>query len=97
MISHCIQFGASASGTQKGGSLPRLRSSGDSMSDMSSDKDVAICRGGMGNTACSMDEDSDMSGDERGMLSTASEQAASASNSGVPPGGPTFKVRYILY
>lgn len=51
----------------------------------------------MGNTACSMDEDSDMSGDERGMLSTASEQAASASNSGVPPGGPTFKVRYILY
>ena len=67
------------------------------MSDMSSDKGVAICRDGMGNTACSMDEDSDMSGDERGMLSTASEQAASASSSGVPPGGPTFKVRYILY
>jgi hypothetical protein len=67
------------------------------MSDMSSDKGVAICRGGMGITACSMDEDSDMSGDERGMLSTASEQPVSASNSGLPPGGPTFKVRKVLY
>jgi hypothetical protein len=64
---------------------------------MSSDKGVAICKGGMGNTACSMDEDSDMSGDERGILSTASEQAASASNCGDPPGGPMFKVRKMLY
>jgi hypothetical protein len=67
------------------------------MSDMSSDKGVAICRGCMGNTACSMDEDSDISGDERGMLSTASEQAASASNNWVPPGGPMFTVRKVLY
>jgi hypothetical protein len=65
------------------------------MSDPSSDKGVTICKGGMGNTACSMDEDSEMSGDERGMLSTASEQAASASDNGVPLGGP--EVRKALH
>lgn len=90
-ISHCIQFGASASGTQNGGSLPRHRSSGDSMSGMSSDRGVAICREGTGDRACSMDEDSDMSGEERGMTSVVSEQSASASTDGVSPGGPIFE------
>jgi len=91
LISHCIQFGASASGTQNGGSFPRLRSSGDSMSDKSSDRGVAICREGTGDTACSMDEDSDMSGEERGMLSAFSEKSASASANSVSSGGPIFK------
>lgn len=59
------------------------------MSDTSSDKGVAICREGMGDMACSIDEDSDMSGEERGMLSAASEHSASVS--GDSPGGPIFK------
>jgi hypothetical protein len=58
---------------------------------MSSDRGVAICREGTGDTACSMDEDSDMSGEERGMLSAVSEQSASTSSDGVSPGGPIFK------
>jgi hypothetical protein len=61
------------------------------MSDTSSDKGVAICREGTGDMACSRDEDSDMSGEERGMLSAPSEQSASASVSGVSLGGPGFK------
>jgi hypothetical protein len=61
------------------------------MSDTSSDKGVAICREGAGDIACSIDEDSDMSGEESGMLSVASELSASASFNGVSPGGPIFK------
>lgn len=61
------------------------------MSDTSSDMGVAICREGTGDMACSIDEDSDMSGEERGMLSAASEYSASVSANGVSPGGPIFK------
>lgn len=60
------------------------------MSDTSSDNGVAICREGTGDIACSIDEDSDMSGEERGMPSAASEQSTAASFNGVSPGGPIF-------
>ena len=82
-----MQLGAWASGTQYGGRLPRVRSSGDKVSVNSSDSGVTICIEDISAIAWST-EDSDTSGEETGASSELSNLFIFTSAGGVSPGAP---------